>query len=256
MLGPMTKDTLFLWLFRVFALNQRRDYVIKPLGVTTAFLAMYSAVMLLILRQPLASLPGLVLTAGLVQLPFTALAFTMLTYMNRMQIHLAELAMTDVLTGLPNRRAFVAQAGRAQAGGHAGFMLIIDADHFKRINDTYGHAVGDRCLQAIAKRLNDVRRPEDLIGRIGGEEFGAYLPYCTMQEIDQLGKKLCNAILINLPDLPVPLRLTMSVGAAETRPDEMIEAALSRADEALYAAKASGRARLIVWTRSAALDVA
>ncbi len=57
-------------------------------------------------------------------------------------------------------------------------------------------------------------------------------------------------------DLPVPLRLTMSVGAAETRPDEMIEAALSRADEALYAAKASGRARLIVWTRSAALDVA
>jgi PleD family two-component response regulator len=70
-----------------------------------------------------------------------------------------------------------------------------------------------------------------------------------MQEIDQLGKKLCNAILINLPDLPVPLRLTMSVGAAETRPDEMIEAALSRADEALYAAKAGGRARLIVWTR-------
>ncbi len=256
MVGPMTKDTLFLWLFRIFSLNRRRDYVLKPLAVTAAFLALFSIVTVAILRQPLASLPGLTVTAGLVQLPFTALAFAMLTYMNRMQTHLAELAMTDVLTGLPNRRAFVAQAGRAQAGGQAGFILIIDADHFKRINDTYGHAVGDRCLQAIAKRLNDVRRAEDLIGRIGGEEFGAYLPYCTMQEIDQLGKRLCNAILINLPDLAAPLRLTMSVGAAETRPNELIEAALSRADEALYLAKAGGRARLIVWTRSAALDVA
>lgn len=247
----MMKHALFQWLLRAFALNKRRDYVLKPLAVLVVFIALYSLVDILVLGQDLASLPASILTASLVQLPFTTLAFAMMTYMDRMQSQLAELAMTDVLTGLPNRRAFVARAGRAHAAGDSGFVLIIDADHFKRINDTYGHAVGDRCLQAIAKRINDVRRPEDIIGRIGGEEFGAFMPYCTMEEIDRIGGRLCGAILINLPDERDPLRLTLSVGAAETHPHEVIEAALSRADEALYAAKAAGRARLVVWSRSA-----
>lgn len=247
----MMKHAIFQWLMRIFALEKRRDYVLKPLAVLLVFVALYSVVHILLLGHDLSTLPGSVLTAAVVQLPFTTIAFAMMTYMDRMQAQLAELAMTDVLTGLPNRRAFVARAGRAQLNGESGFVLIIDADHFKRINDTYGHAVGDRCLQAIAKRLNDVRRPEDIIGRIGGEEFGAFMPFCTMEEIDRIGGQLCGAILINLPEERDPLRLTLSVGAAETHPQEMIEAALSRADEALYAAKAGGRARLVVWSRSA-----
>lgn len=247
----MIKHALFQWLLRLFALNQRRDYVLKPLAVLVIFVVMFAIVAVVALGQSLATLPGAIQTAALVQLPFTTLAFAMITYMDRMQSQLADLAMTDVLTGLPNRRAFVARAGRAQSNGDAGFVLIIDADHFKRINDTYGHAVGDRCLQSIAKRLNDVRRPEDIVGRIGGEEFGAFMPYCTMEEIHRIGGRLCGAILINLPEERDPLRLTLSVGAAETHPQEMIEAALSRADEALYAAKAGGRARLVVWSRSA-----
>ena len=247
----MIKHALFQWLLRLFALNQRRDYVLKPLAVLVIFVAMFAIVAVVALGQSLATLPRAIVTAAVVQLPFTTLAFAMITYMDRMQSQLADLAMTDVLTGLPNRRAFVARAGRAQSNGDAGFVLIIDADHFKRINDTYGHAVGDRCLQSIAKRLNDVRRPEDIVGRIGGEEFGAFMPYCTMEEIHRIGGRLCGAILINLPEERDPLRLTLSVGAAETHPQEMIEAALSRADEALYAAKAGGRARLVVWSRSA-----
>ena len=247
----MMKHVVFQWLLRVFALNKRRDYVLKPLAVLAVFITLFTLVDVLVLGQDIASLPSSVLTAAVVQLPFTTLAFAMMTYMDRMQTQLAELAMTDVLTGLPNRRAFVARASRAHVAGDSGFVLIIDADHFKRINDTYGHAVGDRCLQAIAKRINDVRRPEDIIGRIGGEEFGAFMPYCTMEEMHRIGGRLCGAILINLPEERDPLRLTLSVGAAETHPHEVIEAALSRADEALYAAKAGGRARLVVWSRSA-----
>ena len=247
----MLRHTFFQWLLRAFALNTRRDYILKPLAVLGVFVVLFASVELCLLGQDPASLPGSLLTAALVQFPFTTLAFAMITYMDRMQTQLAELAMTDVLTGLPNRRAFVARAGRAHANGDSGFVLIIDADHFKRINDTYGHAVGDRCLQAIAKRLNDVRRAEDIIGRIGGEEFGAFMPFCTMEEINRIGPRLCGAILINLPEERDPLRLTLSVGAAETHPHEVIEAALSRADEALYAAKAGGRGRLVVWSRSA-----
>ena len=252
----MMKHSVFQWLMRAFALNKRRDYVLKPLVVLCVFLTLFTLVDVLVLGAEIASLPTAVMTAAVVQLPFTTLAFAMVAYMDRMQTQLADLAMTDVLTGLPNRRAFVARAGRAYTAGDTGFVLIIDADHFKRINDTYGHAVGDRCLQAIAKRINDVRRPEDIIGRIGGEEFGAFMPYCTMEEMHRIGGRLCGAIMINLPEERDPLRLTLSVGAAETHPHEVIEAALSRADEALYAAKAGGRARLVIWSRSAMDQVA
>lgn len=250
MVGPMMKHRIFHWLLRAFALGRPRDYWVKPLAVTAVLLGLFALLALFGFGQDMATLPAAMSTVALVQLPFTALAFAMVTYMDRVQTQLAALAMTDVLTGLPNRRAFVAQAGRAQANGEAGFVLIIDADHFKRINDTYGHAVGDRCLQAIAKRLNDVRRADDLIGRIGGEEFGAFMPLCTMAELRRISGQLCHAILINLPEERDPLRLTLSVGAAETRPLEMIEAALSRADEALYLAKAEGRARLVVWSKA------
>ncbi len=246
----MMSHFLFQTIMRVLALQKRRDYVVKPLAVLVVFTTLLTLVSRLALGAEWQTLPATVAIASLVQLPFTILAFALVTYMDRIQTQLAELAMTDVLTGLPNRRAFVAQAGRAQTKGQPGFVLIIDADHFKRINDTYGHAVGDRCLQAIAKRLNDVRRPHDLVGRIGGEEFGAFMPYSTMEEIHTVGGRLCGAILVNLPEEPRPLRLTLSVGAAETNPHELIEAALSRADEALYAAKAGGRARLVVWSRS------
>lgn len=245
----MMKHLLFQWLLRAFSLNTGLDYILKPLIVLVVFIMLFTVVDIGILGQSIETLPASLATAALVQFPFTTLAFTMMTYMDRIQTQLAELAMTDVLTGLPNRRAFVAQAGRAHVAGHSGFILIIDADHFKRINDTYGHAVGDRCLQAIAKRINDVRRREDIIGRIGGEEFGAFMPYCTMDDIRRIGGDLCGAILINLPEERDPMRLTLSVGASETRPHEVIEAALSRADKALYAAKAGGRARLVVWSR-------
>ena len=250
MVCAMMKDTFFQWLLDTFTLNKRRDYILKPLAVLLTFLVMFTSVAVLVPGQDPSTLPGAILTAAVVQMPFTTVAFALLNYTDRMQRQLADLAMTDVLTGLPNRRAFVARAALAQTRGELGFVMIIDADHFKRINDSYGHAVGDRCLQAIAKRLNDVLRPEDIIGRIGGEEFGAFMPFCTMEEIDLIGERLCGAILINLPEVRDPVRLTLSVGAAETQPYELIESALSRADAALYAAKAGGRARLVVWTRS------
>jgi diguanylate cyclase len=245
MVGPMMKHALFQRLLRAFSLNTAWDYVLKPLAVLGIFIALFGAVAVLILQVPIKSLPASFLTGALVQLPFNTLAFAMVTYMDRMQTHLAEPAMTDVLTGLQNRRSLVAKAGGVRSSGQSGFVLIIDANHFKRINDTYGHAVGDSCLQAIAKRLNDVRRPENPIGRIGGKEFGAFMLYCSMQEIDLIGRKLCNAIRINLLDERVPQRLTLSVGVATTQVGDTLEHAMRRADELMYKAKLSGRGAMV-----------
>ena len=137
-----------------------------------------------------------------------------------------------------------------------GFLLILDADHFKRVNDTYGHAVGDECLKAIAERLREISRPNDVYGRIGGEEFGAFLPYTTAAELRTIGMGLCKGIHIDVPGLDQPLRLTMSVGATETHEDENVASALQRADEALYVAKSTGRAKMVTWTKSMADKIA
>ena len=235
------------WLVGLFALRRRRDVVIKPVLTLALYLAVYAVLRTLVFRMDPSNLLDMLPLVAVAQLPFLLLAFMIVHYLDGLQAKLSDLAMTDVLTGLPNRRAFVTWANNLQRHGNVGFLLIIDADHFKRINDTHGHAVGDVCLQAIAARLQQVKRPHDLVGRIGGEEFGLYLPYATMEELSGLSHALCRPIPVAVAELNQPLSLTLSVGAAETHPKEPVDSALQRADEALYVAKAQGRARMILW---------
>ncbi|MEN5303582.1 sensor domain-containing diguanylate cyclase [Pseudomonas sp. TWI628] len=163
---------------------------------------------------------------------------------------LERLAMHDALTGLANRRSFdqalAREAGRARRNAGALSLLMIDIDHFKRYNDTYGHPAGDACLHLVAKRLSAcIRRPPDLLARYGGEELAAILP-----GTDSAGAAIvAQAMLESLSKEPIihPLspfsRVTVSIGIACTTGSELEseQALLARADRALYRAKDAGR---------------
>jgi diguanylate cyclase (GGDEF)-like protein len=159
---------------------------------------------------------------------------------------LKEQALKDGLTGLWNRRAISAmlerEVCRAQRDGFPITLVMIDLDHFKKINDTYGHLAGDEVLREAACRFVDVMRPYDFAGRYGGEEFLVVLPGCSPHNGMQRAEDFRRAIAQRpIPTAFGPLALTCSVGVAayddEMPPDELIH----RADEALYRAKGLGR---------------
>jgi len=246
----MTRFNLPKTLLRMFALRRPVDFVLKPLATWAVFLLVYVLWETTLIGWSPAGLDDRLMAVSLTMIPFMAASFILVIYLDRMQSGLVGLAMTDSLTGLPNRRAFIDQVTAYQRHKEPGYLLIIDADHFKRINDTFGHAIGDECLKAIGVRLQSLIANGDAIGRIGGEEFGVYLPYSTQENLMKIGTKLCREILVRHPAQEDLLRFTLSVGATETRPKETVETALARADEALYAAKEAGRARLVLWTKS------
>ena len=159
-------------------------------------------------------------------------------------------ATLDPLTGLSNRRSFESALARQMAFGGTFALLFVDADHFKRINDTCGHEVGDLALQAIADRIKRGVRPDDAAGRIGGEEFVVLAADVTAQAALVVAERLRASVeAITLPRLDAGRRVTVSIGVAvyePARPDATPEALLKRADEAVYAAKGAGRNRVVL----------
>jgi len=172
-----------------------------------------------------------------------------------------ELAVTDQLTGLYNRRFLFAQLAplvqRAQCGGDVVSVMVIDIDHFKQINDTFGHDAGDRVLQEVAARMGTNVRPSDYACRMGGEEFVVIMPG-TAGDVGCLAaerlRRHISAAPFRLPGAGEPLAVTASIGVASSEsPDDTAETLLKRADEALYEAKRAGRNRVVGKTaRSAA----
>ncbi len=159
---------------------------------------------------------------------------------------LARLAHHDPLTGLLNRRGFDQRLAQAQASARRRqvplSLLVVDADHFKQVNDRHGHAVGDQVLQAIAQVLRTRLREADIVGRIGGEEFAI-----ALLDTGSEGAGIAAAALVaavGAAPMPVVGRISISCGAAALGVDgEPAEAALARADAALYLAKQGGRNR-------------
>lgn len=163
------------------------------------------------------------------------------------------LAHTDALTGLQNRRAFLETAERelhrARRLAHPLALITFDIDHFKQINDTYGHAAGDKVLQAIAERCRQQVRSIDLVGRFGGEEFAVLLVEADLSEALDVAERLRICLLtepIVVGDYQIAATasfgvVTLTDGATE------IDALLRRADVALYAAKRSGRNRVAAY---------
>lgn len=168
--------------------------------------------------------------------------------------NLCDLSLKDPLTGLANRRHFRNVMSReidvvARSGEHA-LLLMMDIDHFKKVNDTYGHLAGDMVLQAIAKCLSACVRPMDTVARYGGEEFAVILPSCQVtygQTVAEHIRETVEALRITISPL-ITLQVTVSVGGAYAPEWVRSTTALwtDRADVQLYRAKSEGRNRVFI----------
>lgn len=166
---------------------------------------------------------------------------------------LEELAVQDSLTGASNRRHFLTtfetEIARARRQNTPLSVIMIDIDHFKSINDTYGHATGDAALAALARSFLPAMRPGDLFGRLGGEEFAVLLPNTSLPAAAATAERF-RGLASGLPiprDGGEPVGLTISAGVAERGSDgEDAQALLAAADRRLYRAKESGRNRVVV----------
>jgi diguanylate cyclase (GGDEF)-like protein len=202
--------------------NQRRDIVISVVAVLTLLAAV-----------------------------FTWVLFRSQRALREAQQHLEQLEATDSLTGVMSRRAFLDAAqrefNRARRYARPTAVLLLDFDHFKNVNDSYGHAAGDEVLRKSAAASKLVLREQDLLGRIGGEEFCVVLPETASNPALHAAQRLRHAV----SELRFPagrgeaFGVTMSIGVAMvTHEDEDFAHVMARADQALYLAKARGRDRV------------
>lgn len=180
-------------------------------------------------------------------IPFVGMGFLIVTRQAQVLERLSLLSRKDGLTGLNNRRTFLLLAEKRLLAQQRGVLLLFDADYFKKINDTYGHAAGDQCLKAIAHRLQWHLRGRDVAGRIGGEEFAVFLDDATIEQARTIAGRLVQPIPFDGGAGHAHLTVTMSAGAVVASPDSSLDELLIRADHALYAAKTKGRARMIIW---------
>ena len=184
---------------------------------------------------------------------FDALAhvFSAVLLRSAREAELARAANCDGLTGLSNRQGLaLLEPGlrRLTALDPPCAVLMIDIDHFKRINDEHGHAAGDRVLCAVACVLRDAVRAGDAVARWGGEEFVICLPRVPLATARQLAENLVARVAAAplVVNEHMRLTLTLSVGAASLQPGETLDAAIARADTALYEAKRGGRNRVVL----------
>ena len=166
-------------------------------------------------------------------------------------VRLQQLASHDPLTGVMNARAYYAACNQhialSQRQGQPFAVLFVDLDHFKSVNDTHGHAAGDEVLRTVATTLRQKLRSTDLLGRIGGEEFCAFLPATVLEGACRLAEDLRLAVQACQPQITFDQRLTItaSIGvAASTGQETSLQALQHQADEAMYQAKKGGRNRV------------
>jgi diguanylate cyclase (GGDEF)-like protein len=173
---------------------------------------------------------------------------------NRMRVRLQSIVLTDPLSGCFNRRGFeqlcAREVSRAVRGHHPVSMLAIDVDHFKRINDEFGHLTGDEVLREMGLRLRETARAGDVVARIGGEEFEILAPDTAAPGAQILADRI-QAAFRDKPftSLGGQRGVTLSIGVAsmEAQNDQVAKMLVARADEALYVAKRNGRDRNITW---------
>lgn len=166
---------------------------------------------------------------------------------------LNHLATTDALTGVYNRRQFFNLADkellRAARYQHTTTILMMDIDHFKQINDAHGHGAGDEALKQFCQRCKEALRTQDVIGRLGGEEFAIFLPETDVQSAKRVAERIRESVAeAQLKSSSGIFQMTVSIGITEAENTEReLRQPLMRADEALYHAKHQGRNRVITW---------
>lgn len=190
-----------------------------------------------------------------ITLPISFFVFRQTSRLNRAYAALVEInqslankASRDQMTGLLNRESFLERVGVLRLMPEGGTLLIIDADHFKRINDRFGHLTGDDALIRITSAIKSALRKDDVIGRIGGEEFGAFLIGADIKEAMRVAQRIRGAV--EVVDFVVPgdqrIPLTVSVGGAICSGGVGLSQLMRKADGCLYEAKRAGRNRVII----------
>ena len=198
------------------------------------------------------------LTQGAVQIVYTG-SFTICNLMlvigyattasDHVRARIEDQAIHDPLTGGLNRQALMDSLERERARstrtGQPFSVAMLDVDHFKKINDSHGHPVGDRVLVHLCRRMSALVRPNDVVARYGGEEFVIVMPETTLAAALQAGQRILTQA-VQVEDQPLP-HFTISIGLAQwSSADTSVETVIARADAALYAAKANGRNRVEV----------
>ncbi len=197
-----------------------------------------------------------VLVPILICTPITYIMGRMSLALSHTQKDLRELAHTDPLTKLPNRRSFFDDAARSLeqcriTGVHA-TLLVIDADHFKELNDNYGHLVGDKALSNIADILRENFRHNDFLCRVGGEEFAVLLPDLDTDQAAPLAQRLLEAVCASpLCENNAIIEYSVSCGIADTRSSYDLPTLFKAADDAMYMAKKQGRNRIATFDQAA-----
>lgn len=163
----------------------------------------------------------------------------------RVNRHLLEMSNTDKLTGIPNRRLFQEKLEefvlRYETKGKGFSLCLVDIDFFKKVNDTYGHPIGDIVLKKLAALIVSKARSQDIVARYGGEEFAVILPDCSVEESLQIAQML--NLVVDQADWPETGGLTISLGVATYSEGDTIDSIVEEADQALYASKQNGRNR-------------
>lgn len=247
------------WLDRMVAFVAPRStagLIAKSLVFCVAGLAFYVTQQALTQGPPPSGWAQAISDVVIVGAPFIFMLMALIGRMARMQDDLHLLATTDMLTGLPNRRDFFERGSRLARPGT--MVLMLDIDHFKRLNDRHGHEAGDRCLVALAGRLARLEEEGHLVGRLGGEEFAIALTGTDSDGARRLGETLATPLAVPLESQGAPtsaagpedpfVEITVSVGVCCVGEADDLDAVLRRADSALYLAKARGRARVCVWS--------
>lgn len=179
---------------------------------------------------------------------FAAITTVYVGLVRAAQRRLEDMATSDPLTRLSNRRHFWAQAEQRVAQGpglESVVLLLVDVDHFKKINDQYGHAVGDEVLVGVAERLRACCRDHDVVARWGGEEFLLLLTRIDLAGGLVVAERIRDSIAGQRLSASQPeLRVTVSLGATQSRKGEALSEGIARADTALYRSKQSGRDRV------------
>ncbi len=252
LISPRATTTVFAWVLLIpivshLLMGRRRGLVISSIFMASAaiiFFFKYHNAPEMMQPLPIANM-------GLMSL--TILAFSHIYEITREQSEsrLLKMAQTDALTGLANRArlsdVFEQERKRSLRNGTPLSMLVLDLDHFKQVNDQYGHEAGDLALRHVASTLRASLRATDLATRVGGEEFAILLTNTTADQAHRVADKIRQAIETN----PVPYQdqsigLTISGGVAQFGPDGAdLRSLIGRADQYLYHAKDSGRNRII-----------
>lgn len=191
----------------------------------------------------------------LITLPIAIFVFRQTEKLNRTHAALvvahealARKASRDDMTGVLNRESFLSQVNVFRLAPDGGALLIVDVDHFKRINDEFGHPVGDQALMRIAGSLKDSVREGDLLGRIGGEEFAVFVVGADLPEALRVGQRLRRGVEeIEFGVLSgAKVELTVSVGGAIADRQPSLAELMRQADSCLYEAKRGGRNRVVI----------